>query len=791
MKRLIVTAASLLLSTTAMAQSADAPPADSEAVATIATGDGATPVAAQAAAAAPDDTRPKSRMIEEVVVTAQKREENLQDVPISVNAFTAGTLDAKGVAGIDSLPNVTPGLTINNMAGFSVMYLRGVGTDAFLMADPSVAAYIDGVYSPFTQGLGQDLGVLERIEVAKGPQGTLFGRNAVAGAINIVTRDPGPTAETSVQLSYANYNTLKTRIYTNIPFSDSVAVSIAGLYNDVGTYLDGRVGADPVPDESTKGARVKAKVLFSENLEMVVTGSISELEGIGSYAAPNASPSPVIGQALLLEAQDGYSTNLSAPAYSVVDTKTLSGNLTYTAEWFDTKLLGSRQDIQSRSLYEYDGSPLPIAEFEPRNFNAQFTTAELQFISNDTSWGNEWLEWIGGAYLFDGRQGFEPIDLIVAATDFASDRLFGVAIPPAIVDLLEPLQEGFNLPTGRIGLTGVVKTESYSAFGQATVHFTEAIAMTVGARYQAEKRNLVEATAGLQLSDGSTPVKYIDAPQDSATTTSLKPKISFDYRPVQGTLLYASYQQAIKSGTYNPINVLSLPSFARPEEMEAYELGIKTDLFDGLMRVNAAAFRYEITDLQVQFVSLFNGGVVSFENAGGSRIHGMDFDVTLQVLPDLVDDLIFTASGAYIPDAKYTSYKDASGFDPQTGIYSGSNDYTGNRTVRTPKVSGMVGLIKTFNVENGAFEIGGDLYYNSGYAYLAQGCALDYVCEESYQTLNVRASYLYDPWGLRVTIFGNNVTDEEYSSSKLITDFGANRLVAPPLTYGVRLNWDF
>lgn len=751
----------------------------------------AAPAPADASAESDQAPRAKSRMIEEVIVTAQKREENLQDVPISINAFSAGVLDAKGVAGIDSLPSITPGLTINNTAGFSIIYLRGVGTDAFLFADPSVAAYIDGVYSPFTQGLGQDLGVVERIEVAKGPQGTLFGRNAVAGAINVVTRDPGPEAQTSITLTYSNYDTRKSKVYTSVPVTDWLSVSLAALYSDVGSYLSGTAGGEPIPDETTKGARLKLKVSFADNIDAVLAGSISKLQGIGSYAAPNYSPSPVIGRALFLPAQDGYSTNISAPAYSTVDTTTLSATVTGRFDWFDVKLLGSDQDVQSRSLYEYDGGPLPIAEFEPRNFNAQFTTAELQIISNESSWGSEWLEWIGGGYYFKGSQAFDPIDLIVGGTDLRSNRLFGITIPQTVTNLLLPFQNELNLPNGRVRVDGAVDTDSYSAFGQTTVHFTDWVALTLGARYQKETRDLVRATAGVQQTDGGTVVNYLDAPQDSATTTSFKPKVSLDFRPADGTLAYISYQQAIKSGTYNPINVLSLPSYAGPEKLEAYEAGLKLDLFGGLVRLNTAAFRYEITDLQVQFVSLLNGGVVSVETAGGATIQGLDFDGTVEILPSIFDSLVFTTSAAYIPDAKYDSYENASGFNPQTGIYSGDNDYKGNRTVRTPKFSGNAGLIKTFEVNNGSIEIGGDVYYNSGYAYLAQGCELSYICQDRYYTVNLRASYLYDPWGMRVTVFGNNVNDEKYSASRLITDFGANQLLAPPLTYGVRLNWDF
>jgi iron complex outermembrane receptor protein len=198
----------------------------------------ATPSLAQATTQENPDLR-KSRMLEEVLVTAQKRSENNQDVPISVTAFNSDTLDALGVSNPQDLQRVTPGLTYTTTEGASIIYLRGVGSDAYLMADPSVALYIDDVYFPFAQGLAQSFGAIEGIEVLKGPQGTLFGRNAVVGAINIHSMSPGPDPEASIQFAFESYNTQSLRLYGSYPITDTLAISVSAFKNSNKPYYDG------------------------------------------------------------------------------------------------------------------------------------------------------------------------------------------------------------------------------------------------------------------------------------------------------------------------------------------------------------------------------------------------------------------------------------------------------------------------------------------------------------------------------------------------------------------------
>ncbi len=742
-----------------------------------------------------------SRLIEEIIVTAQKREENLQDVPISISAFSSATLDAKGIVDLKDLSRATPGLTITSTAGYTVTYLRGVGSDAFLLADPSVALYVDNVYYPLGQGQAQNLGLVERVEVLKGPQGTLFGRNAVGGAINVVLKKPDfVEPQVSLQTSYGRFDTKQARLYTSIPLTDTFAISVGGTYDSAENYVDGTIGIPgrPLPRETARGARAAARWAPTEAIELDLSALRTESSGVSTLYSVNTDPAPLFQS--VIKPQDPYHGTLDSVPYSDIQNTVYAGNLQFKLDPLDIKLLGSDQLALGNVATEFDGSPLPIVYFQALPIFSDVQTAELQFLSNPTSWGSDWLSWIAGSYYFKGRQGFDPVLLTVAGTDLGAGSLFGVPIPAALQDPLSLLLQGLPIPSGNIELVGLTNVESLAFYSQATAKLTDRFSITLGGRYQDEQRRLVESTAALANGDGSrTRIQSYGADAlaapiggdvpggNSRSTKGFKPKVTLDYHLGDDTLLYASWQQAVKSATVNVINIYTIPSFIKPEEIEAYEVGVKSTLFDGLTTLSAAAFNYEIDNLQVQFVSLLNGGAVSFENAKGARIRGIDFDTTTQLLPKLTDGLVLTLGGAFL-DAEYTDYRNAAGFDSQTRLFSRTHDYSGNQIARTPRFSGTIGLSQTFSAPGGSVEIGGDYYYNSGFHYLAQEDS--FTKEGAYGLLSLRASYLHEASNIRVTLFGTNVTDTRYNYSRFTLDFGTTNAAAPPAFYGIRFNWD-
>jgi len=748
-----------------------------------------------------------SRLIEEIVVTAQKREENLQDVPISVQAFSAESLDARGIEEPKALALATPGMTYNIISGYSIIYIRGIGTDAYIpSADASIATYIDNIYYPFGHGLASALGAIERVEVLKGPQGTLFGRNSTGGAINIVTRQPGPEPEASVLLSRESYDKTNVRVYTNIPLADSFALSLSGLrYNEDSYYR--YATASPrtdFPEDTSRAFTVKAGWTPIDDLKAVLGYTYLNTRGASPMLLPVGEVTPM-GAALGVQRQPDYQTGEDAPIFIDSQSRVITADLQYTMPWFDLRLIAGDQRHRSPALADFDGSNQPIAVFNTTGQFADVKTAELQLISNSESWGAEWLTYIGGLYYIDSRAGFDPVLFTASGglLNYLANPAGGGPAGP-IAGLIEDISELGGVPVSTLlnsgvtlNLKGILGTESTAAFFQATANLTDALALTLGARYQTETRTL-EASSSRLAPDPSdpntvTPLFDFAADKPSSDTSNLSPKAVIDYKLGDDDMLYFSFSRGFKSGTYNIIQLYSAGQFVEPEEVTTFELGYKGTLLYGTLRFNGAIFENDIRDLQVQSVSIFSGGAVRLENAGEARIRGADFDLLWQLFPNAVPGLVFTAGAAYL-DATYTDYQQGSGYDEATGMYFDgtafpARDFSGNRIARTPEFSGNAGLSFSFDAPRGSAEIAADVYHNHGSYFTAQNRFS--TKEDAYSVFNARISYLYEPANLRVTLFGKNITDAPYHYNLADFDFGSPTLLAPPSTYGLRLNWEF
>lgn len=453
---------------------------------------------------------------------------------------------------------------------------------------------------------------------------------------------------------------------------------------------------------------------------------------------------------------------------------------------FDIKILGSDQYVNTQGLFDFDGSDSSLVSFEPEKNYSDVQTAEIQFLSNGEGLTTSWMQWIAGLYYFEGISGFDPIIGIVDSLTFLDEIL------SQIPDL------GVGIPTGDIYIEGVVATESEAAFLQTTFNVFEWLDLTLGLRYQVEKRNIVKGRMGLRDTNGDVTILqdygYATTQEGvqvspSDKTSSLSPKVSIDLRPFdEDTLIYLSYQEATKSATFNATVVTAPPTYAAPETLTAWELGIKTKLFDR-MTLSAAMFKYDIDDLQVQFLALLNGGVVSFENARSAKIRGMDFDMTLEPSPDYLPGLTLTGGAGWLKDAEYNSYPNGAGFQGNSGQFSRNNDFTGNRIVRSAEYTASFSLSQTVDIVGGPLEMSVDYYYNDGFFYEASNNPRSQ--QDRYETYGARVSYLLEDQNLRLTLFGKNLKDKVFSTGNVPNDFGSLPTINPEATFGLRINWQF
>ncbi len=733
----------------------------------------------------------RNRIVEEIVVTAQKREENLQDVPISISAFSGEQLEARGVNDPTALAQVTPGLTYNVLVGYSLIYIRGVGSDAFEpTADQSIATYIDGIYLPFGHGLAQNFAKLERIEVLKGPQGTLFGRNATGGAINIVTRKPGDSFELSADGTLGSFDNREAKLFVTGPLLDGLSASVSGLYSKVDSYYDlvpESVVKSLAPDE-TRG--LNARLLWEPSDEFSVSLNTLLTRFKGADSIVNTAENPKLGFRALIHEYGPQEAGIDYGPYLAADSDLYYGQIAWQPDALDVKLLGSHQTVHTDLLYDFDGSPAPLVYFHASNQFAKVTSGELQLLSKPGGLFPDWVQTTGGLYYFKSNTGYDPV---IFGLGSGNNPLF---LPTQFGELVDRFLSALPLPlpTNAVNLTlySTIRTEAEAAYLQSTFFLSDRFDLTLGARYQHEKRGTTQADNTLTTS-GVDPT-LLSFGLESTTRNDLSPKITLDFKPWDGQLLYATASKASKSGTYNLPAIYTKPRYVKPEKVTAYEIGNKGTLLDGGLRYSLAAYFSRIKDLQTQIVSLQSGGAQNLVNADEAEIKGVDLDFTWQPFPDRLSGFVLTAAGSYI-DAQYTSFPDGSGFNEATGIFFGpgsltlspAQDFAGNKAVRTPKTSFTLGLSYAVEVPGGTLELGVDYSYNAGYYFDTQNT----IKQPSYSVLNGRISYLHEPSGLRLTVFGKNLTDEDYYINRFQTDFATNSIFAAPRTVGVTLSLNF
>jgi iron complex outermembrane receptor protein len=742
----------------------------------------------------PVEAAPENTMLEDVMVTAQKRRESLSDVPFSVQAFSGEKLDAMGITDQTDLQRITPGLNLTSQVSYVMTFLRGVGTDASIAADPSVATYIDDVYYPFSSNLAQNFGAVDRIEILKGPQGTLFGRNATGGAISIQTRAPEFASFSGELLAeVGSFNSRKARAYLNVPVGETVALNVSAVHTTTDGYYRGLqdTPARPIPGDEATGFR--AKVRWQPNADWDINlGATHMVMRLGAGAVGfNAYPSQS-GSAQGVTPQTGYEGAVDARVLNDTDPNLVyQGSVAYSAPWFDTKLILSDQRMDTAGSRDFDGSPEALAALETPSQFIDAQSGELQFLSSDR-WGPEWLQWIAGGFYFKATQGFGSLLFRVFGVDTTTGTIGGLPADPGLVNVIGAI------PSGTLNLVGLVGTESRALFAQTTVTATDWLDVVLGVRFQSEDRFIVKSLVQAHNADGSDTLirdqsntaqdgdgnSY--APRD--TQEAVTPKVALQFRPFDSDqMIYVSAQKAVKASTYNTVKITDPPDYVEPEEIVAYEAGAKLRFLDGLVRVNPAVFDYDVKNLQTYYLSTQAGGVISFQNAGRASIRGADVDATVSLLPSLIDGLAFNGGVAYL-EAEYLEFTDGAGFDDDGNFVTGQ-DYTGHRVIRTPELSFTSALSKMWWLGGGPVEVVFDSYYTSDFFYEASNRELSR--QREYWLHGARVSYLYSGWGLRATLGVRNLTDEFYSAGFFATDYGIQPNWAPPRTYSLQLLWAF
>lgn len=737
--------------------------------------------------AARSDVAPSERArIEEVIVTAQKREERLQDVPIAISVLTSDYLESRDLTSIDRLSTLAPGFKIEqtNNSTFSILSMRGkssLGTSLF--NEPSVGLYIDGVYIPKAQGSVFDIADLERIEVLRGPQGTLYGRNTLAGAVNLITKAPSGSLGGSIDLSYGNHDYWRARGILNLPQVGVFSAKLSGLIARRDGFVD--IVDNPYPDVATAGPRIgdEARSLDSKTAAFQLRAEpnerltldyrfdwsvvdqvppLSQLVGVapGGIFDPNspAYDAPFVGgttfPADLYVASrrrvDRASLDRDTREYAKNTAHALTASLELPGLG-ELKSISAYRDMRLEDRLDLDGTPLPLAHTQ-RETDYKAFSQELQ-LAGDYARGKYTI----GVYYFDD-DGY---------TD-NPQSYFG----------------GLSNTDSRNGFT----TESYAAYGQVDFEITDALTLTGGIRYTKE-----EKTVERYLQTG--PSIRIDAPDGTIPAvdfSKVSPTVVLAYEIAPELNVYAKYSQGYRSGGFNA-DATTLADVATPfdpETVDAYEIGLKSQFFDRRLQLNIAAFWNEFDDMQLTVFRGETSATSNIINAGQSRIRGLEAEAS--ILP--IDGLLLQLSASYI-DPSYQEFLDRGINVAGNRAFPHASEYTASASIDWTAWRFAAGTLRV--IADASYV---SKYFTFPYALVpAPGQNDAHNTESPGRTIidlqAILGGFKFGDVDAQLALWGRNLLDEDHPSQ--FVDFGAGfggltiASYPTPRTYGLTFTMKF
>jgi iron complex outermembrane receptor protein len=714
---------------------------------------------------------------ERIIVTAQRREEDVRSVPIAITTLSGDQAERRGVIDTSDIATIAPGLEFNQIGNAANPFIRGVGAGFVAIgSEASVAVYLDDLIVPQGAGALFRLDGIESISVLRGPQGTLFGRNATGGVIQVRTRDPSADAVAEAALGYASYDTRSASVYVAGGLANGLSGNFAAHASDQANGW----GRDVVTGEeaftaSDYGARAKllwepwesGRFLFSA----AYNRSSGEV-GIGVKPVPGSSFRSIITDLAavapeLVPPADFYDT-YAAPLNDEIETEWQGASLRFEQDlgWAQLVSITGWQQQRGHFFFNQDGSPLALvyAQIFQSDDNR---TQELQLISSEASS----LRWILGAYYYWDKAGYDPLLLRGAALGFP-----------------DPLGPDMLLVDDN------VTTTSSALYGQATAEVLSGLNLTLGLRYTDEERS---AEGGMTLLAASVAAPLTSqSPGREASWDELTYRAALDYRVGEGAMVYASYNRGFKSGVFDLLG-FAQPGFdaeypdgraltARPvdpEILDAYEVGAKAGLLGGALQLNAAAFFNDFQNIQV--VQIVEGATRTL-NAGAAEITGLELELTATPT-----DRLTLSGGLSLMDGEYTEFPVGPRWmnnpDPAPPLIAVDSDLTGNDTIHTPPFSATLALSYEIPMRTGDVDLDLAYYYNDGFFWEPDNG----VVQPSHHLINGSVGWTSPDGSLEARLWGRNLADEQYFSWASASAFGALYSPAAPRTYGVTLSYRF
>ena len=742
----------------------------------------------------PDARQATRPAIEEIIVTAQKREESLQDTPVAVTAFTETAIEARGLDDISKIANFTPNLVfdttspISGLSSGAIVFVRGIGNSDFsLTTDPGVGIYVDGVYMSRSAGGVLDVLDIERIEILRGPQGILFGRNTIGGAINITARKPGNELGGQVAVTAGNFERRDVRASVDVPISDQLRATIAVSEKNRDGFVDRVLVGDRLGDDDEFSFRGVVVFEPADSLDFLLSIDHTEIDeqSAGSVLHGFTPGAGTVGYGLATFGDIGmgladlaryitdgdddisYATGASG---TELDIDGVSFIGTYHGANFDLKYTLSHRQTEGGFNRDPDNSPHAITETLNPDYDHEQTTHEIQLTGAAL---DDRLKYVAGLYAFD-EKGTDNVYVPV----FLPTPDLAVGFPAAIHNLAD------------------VDNKSEAAYLQLTWDLNEIFSVTGGFRHTRDDKEFVYTQYIAADIDGN-PLPFF--PGAVTETGDFRPgllpivgngsgvvddsfkettfKFGVDAHLFDGTLIYYSFSQGFKSGGFVLRYVEYAPQVRtfEPELLDTHEVGVKWQGFDDQMRLNAAAFLSDYQEVQVTFFDSLGGPVTA--NSGSVDIAGLELELTALVTANLRLDVGY----GYL-DADYDE------INPIAGLSLTIDESA--KLVNAPAHSFNAGL------EYGIPLQGNELALRLDYAYtddvFNDSQNSPFLFQKAYDTLNASLRFSMGE-SLDVVAFVENLTDERFVESG-DSNFGLGFHEANynrPREYGVTLRYRF
>ena len=733
--------------------------------------------------------------IEVIMVTAQKRIQRIIDVPTSIAAVTADVISKSGSQQLSDVQDLVPNLSIQDTNSFNTQVtIRGVGSISRNIAfDTRVGVYLDGVYLGQSPGLNQDLMDIERVEVLRGPQGSLFGKNTVAGAINIITKKPHDEFEGKIKARLGNYNSQQFSGYINAPLTDDVFLKVSGSSITRDGFVE-NVHPDAMGDVGNRDMQsFRAQLLVEsiDNLELTFT-----LDGSTADETPlfGEHTSDFIGASYVeAPAKEKFVTYNDFLATEDRSTSGIALEALYDFEHGGSlKSITAQRDTKLDFLSDLDYSSLNYTSLNYVDEYDQFTQ-EFQYTSKN----DDVFEYIVGAYYYNQASVTDRKVHILDDAVAISDATF---LKPTL-DLFglttfvgTPFE--FLYPTDSVTHAGTVDTTSYAIFTNMTYYFAEDWQLGVGLRYGKETKKLDWAV------DGSTSGFFkiaTDSLVDEKSDTDFLPSVSLNYNIDDNTVSYFRYATGTKSGGFNLdyvtaeqmeiVDGKSRLEFDK-EDSTNYELGLKGYNDEHTINYALTLFSTDYKDYQQQqFVDIGDGKtIIIISNAASVITQGVEVEFSI----DLTDNFTVGLAASYL-DATFDEFK--------TGGTKDEPDVSGNRLPGSSEFQGVVTLdyIQEFG-EMGSWFAHADIAY-TGDQYTTTNNVksatlfaisedVDFGYSPSRTIANARIGVEFDSWS--ASLWARNLTDDDSTLTSRRQFFGGiDETYVSPRTYGVEVSYNF